>query len=341
LRTLQHSSGDLLADRRASYAAALADGGDYAAGADLMQQALHLAPSWSAGWSLLGEYAERAGNLELAIAAWRRLADLDGDGVFGAHLKLAAHAAGAAVVATDVAYVEALFDDYAARFDAALLQRLAYEVPTGLALRLEAALEEAEAGQIAHAIDLGCGTGLMGERIRRRVSYLEGVDLSSGMIAECRGKGLYDRLELGELTGFLARHPGNVDLVTAADVFNYCGVLAPVLAAVRQALRPGGLLAFSIEAHAGPEPMILRPSLRFAHEPVAARAGLLSAGFQILCFDQVVLRLERGAPVAGYLVVAARARPPVPAWEEGPGVGIEPAVPSRQSGGFDRGAADR
>ncbi len=42
-------------------------------------------------------------------------------------------------------------------------------------------------------VDLGCGTGLMGLLLRPLVGYLEGVDLSSGMVDKAHGKGCYDR----------------------------------------------------------------------------------------------------------------------------------------------------
>ncbi len=55
------TSGDLIADRRADYARMLATGGDMEAAAELMEQALELAPEWSAGWFLLGNTARRQG----------------------------------------------------------------------------------------------------------------------------------------------------------------------------------------------------------------------------------------------------------------------------------------
>lgn len=309
LRPLQHSSGDLLADRRAAYAESLAESGDFAAAADLMRQALELAPAWTAGWSRLGDYCERGGDLDGALAAWRRVEALDRAGIFGADLKLAAHGMAPIVTSTPTAYVEALFDDYAGRFETALLQRLHYEAPRELATRIVETLETRGLVQLARAVDLGCGTGLMGEHLRHVVSFLEGVDLSAGMIEESQRKGIYDRLEQAELTAFLGQHTGQIDLLTAADVFNYCGALPPVLAGAAQALRPGGLLGFTLEAHGGPEPMVLRPSLRFAHETGATRSALAAAGFEILRFDEAVLRFDRGEPVAGYLVVAAKAAP--------------------------------
>lgn len=57
----QFSSGDVIADRRADYARMLAESGDYPAAAELMEQALELAPRWTAGWFRFGEYHEKAG----------------------------------------------------------------------------------------------------------------------------------------------------------------------------------------------------------------------------------------------------------------------------------------
>jgi predicted TPR repeat methyltransferase len=65
----------------------------------------------------------------------------------------------------------------------------------------------------------------MGQRLRDRVDHLEGIDLSAAMIAETARKGVYDRLEKAELVAFLKRHVAEADLVTAADVFIYCGAL--------------------------------------------------------------------------------------------------------------------
>jgi len=50
MQPTQFSSGDVIADRRADYARMLAESGDPAAAAELMEQALELAPAWAAGW---------------------------------------------------------------------------------------------------------------------------------------------------------------------------------------------------------------------------------------------------------------------------------------------------
>ncbi|MDB5623525.1 MAG: methyltransferase [Devosia sp.] len=300
------TSGDMIADRRAGYARLLSDNGDHQAAAELMAQALELAPEWAAGWDLLGSFSEKAGDLSGAISAWRHLEALDDDGVFGAALKLSAHGANVAGAGTAVSYVEALFDQYAPRFEMALVGKLGYQVPALLDGMIEQEMARLGIGGFGEALDLGCGTGLMGERLRSKVERLVGVDLSAAMVAEARRKGIYDELEKAELVQFLQRRPPEADLITAADVLIYCGALPPVLQAMVAALRPGGLLVFSLEAHDGEEAVFLRPSLRYAHGVAATGVALADAGLHVRQFETAVLRQDRGAPITGILVVAQK-----------------------------------
>ena len=294
-----HSSGDPVADRRAGYAEALAAEGAFLDAVAVLSRILERVPNWAAGWASLGRYREEAGDLAGAMEAWRRSAQLDAGGIYGAALKLMAH--GAAEEVASAAYVEALFDDYAGRFERSLVHRLGYGAPRELMAMI------GEAGRAAGgtAYDLGCGTGLMGAELRGTVRRLEGVDLSAAMLAEARRKGIYDRLVKADLSAFLERAEP-AELITATDVLNYVGPLPPVLAAVYARLVPGGLFAFSLELYEGLEQAKLRPSLRWAHLGAAALAACLAAGFEVVARRETVLRRDRGAPVAGLLVVVRR-----------------------------------
>ncbi|WP_248307061.1 MULTISPECIES: methyltransferase [unclassified Devosia] len=303
------SSGDMIADRRAGFARLLSEEGDHHAAAEVMAQTLELAPDWAGGWDLLGTYCEKAGDVSGAISAWRHLEALDDEGVFGTALKLSAHGAAVAAAGTAVSYVEALFDQYAPRFEASLVGKLGYQVPELLDAMIEQEMARQGIGRWTLALDLGCGTGLMGERLRGKVERLDGVDLSAAMVATARRKNIYDQLEKDELVRFLQRRPIEADLITAADVLIYCGALPPVLNAMVGALKPGGLLAFSLEAHEGEEPMFLRPSLRYAHGVAATRVALADAGLHVCQFETATLRQDRGAPIAGMLVVAQKPDP--------------------------------
>ncbi len=298
---VQFSSGDLVADRRFAFAEMLADSGDHPAAAELMKETLALTPRWAAGWFRLGEMLEEAHNPTEAEAAWREALRLDPADRHGAALKLELMGAAATNGHASGGFVEALFDQYAPEFDAALVERLSYRVPELLA----EALARGGHGQFAHALDLGCGTGLMGERLRGMTSFMEGVDISGGMLRRAEAKRIYDRLTRADL--HLAEfEPGRADLVTAADVFMYVGALDGIFANVAAALAPGGRFAFSVERHAGPEPMVLRPSRRYAHSEGAIRALLAAHGFDVAVLESAPIRTDRGEPIEGLIVVARR-----------------------------------
>lgn len=305
LREIQYSSGDLVADRRASYAAALATERAFAEAADLMAQALEMVPQWVAGWNLLGGYREAAGDIAGAIAAWTQLLQLDAKGLFGAALKLAAHGAGGSPQAAP-AYVEALFDDYAPRFEDSLVVRLGYRTPEALQQAIGATMAARGIGRFERALDLGCGTGLMGERLRASVERLEGVDLSANMLGEARRKGIYDRLEKADLQAFLDAEQGAADLIVAADVLNYVGALEAPLASASRALRHGGIVAFSLETHGGGEPVRLGTSLRFQHAVEPTLGICRAVGLEVISAEAVTIRMDRGVPVDGMIVLAGR-----------------------------------
>src|SRR4029450_7094175 len=88
LKPLNLASGDLIADRRADYAEMLFASGDHAAAAELMLQALELAPGWAMGGFRLGEMQDAAGALGEATEAWRMTLKLDPADRPGAALKL-------------------------------------------------------------------------------------------------------------------------------------------------------------------------------------------------------------------------------------------------------------
>lgn len=289
---LKFSSGDLIADRRADYAEGLLAAGDAAAAADLYAQALEIAPGWAAGWYRLGEIrADHA--LPGAAEALRAALRLDPADTMGAALRLGLLGAGTAEMPS--AFVEALFDQYAGHFDHALVETLDYCAPQLLRAELQ--------GHWPRALDLGCGTGLMGAELRPLVARLEGWDISAEMLREAEAKGLYDLLEKRDLSD-LPEPGAGWELITAADVFAYLGGLEAIIGWVGRALAAGGSFAFTTEAHDGPG-FALRESRRYAHSEAYLRGLLQAAGFTAR-FSRAPLRMDRGAPIEGFVVVAQR-----------------------------------
>jgi predicted TPR repeat methyltransferase len=245
------------------------------------------------------------GETEQAIGLYRQwLAEEPDNPVVQHHLAacLAADNRSATPARASDAYVETVFDGFAASFDAKLAS-LNYRAPELVAQALVALLPPPER---QHDIaDVGCGTGLVGPWVRQWARYLAGCDLSVGMLRRAKQRGVYDALHKAELVHYLDTQPARFDVILSADTLCYFGDLAPPLAAARQALRPGGRLVFTVEATQDGGPgFSLQPHGRYAHARTYAEQAIASAGFAWQAIEAVDLRMEAGQPVRGWLVSA-------------------------------------
>ena len=294
------AAGDLIAERRFAYAKAAAEEGDFGVAAELFEQALERAPDWTAAWFALGEAREKLGDLDAAAQAFRETLAADPADAQGAAARLALMGRADAPHALPQAYVARLFNDYAPRFDKHLTDNLNYRAP---ALIADALGEIAPGRRFASALDLGCGTGLMGMTLRERVERLAGVDLSAAMIAKAGERDLYDRLVVDDASAMLGREPvGSFDLIVAADALVYIGDLAPLFAAVASALTADGLFAFSVETREG-DGFNLEPTMRFAHSRPYVEAIAREAGLRSLLIRSASTRREAGADAPGLICV--------------------------------------
>jgi len=297
--TFSLSSGDPAADRRVDFALMLSAEGDFSGAAETLLSALEIVPGWALGWYQLGEFYEAAGDNGAAIAAWRTALSLDPADHSGASLKLALAGAESDAAAMPGAFVEMLFDQYASKFDEALVNGLGYRAP----VLLEAAIRATGRDRFSLALDLGCGTGLMGERLRPMCDRLEGIDISAEMLRKARDKGIYDRLEKADLQSF-SNAGSSLDLVTAADVFMYLGALDGIFANVSRLLAPDGLFAFSVERLDAADGFALQPSRRYAHSEAYLRRLLAESGLTLVSIRTERIRDDRKEPVQGLIVVA-------------------------------------
>jgi predicted TPR repeat methyltransferase len=271
--------------------------------------ALEAAPDFANGWFSLGEMHRQLGQSDAAMAAYRKVTELDPSDIFGAGLRLARLGAKTPDGMPE-AYVRGMFDQYAPRFDSELIGTLGYRAPALLRTAIEAARKaQCRAFAFGAMLDLGCGTGLGGAALRDRVTHLTGVDLSTGMIALAQQKKIYDRLEADDIERFLAGEIAagrTYSLIAAADVFAYLGSLTGVCAAAARVMADGALFAFTLETHPG-NGVLLGEGLRYAHGAAHVRTAL--ADLEILELTDVSTRNEAGVPVPGLLVVAQRNKP--------------------------------
>jgi predicted TPR repeat methyltransferase len=204
------------------------------------------------------------------------------------------------------AYIEQTFDIFADSFDSKLTH-LEYRAPelvaAALARHVGAMTGERE------CLDAGCGTGLCGPLVSSFVTRLVGVDLSSGMLAQARKRGVYHELAKAELTEYLLSVPVGFDIVISADTLVYFGALERALSAAAAALRPGGFLIFTLEEATDPASLSsyrINSHGRYSHGRGYVQSLLDEIGLVTLEIESAVLRQENLNPVDGMVVSARR-----------------------------------
>ena len=300
------SSGDLLADRRFEFARDLQLKGDLPAAADLLEQAIELAPDFTSAWFTLGEIRQQLKEHHKAIAAFQKARASDPGDRHGAAVWLMRLGA-AELDEMPKRYVQTLFDQYAPRFEAALLGDLGYRAPQLLFKAvLSVRLAAKKPAFFKRAIDLGCGTGLGAAAFAKEVDHFIGIDLSPKMIEQARATGLYAELEIADMVaGLRNKADGSANLILAADAICYVGDIIPVLNEAKRVLAPGGAFAFTLETHNG-DGVMIGAGLRYAHGKKIVRDSVVAAGFALAHLEEASPRTEDNEPVRGLVVVAVK-----------------------------------
>jgi predicted TPR repeat methyltransferase len=140
--------------------------------------------------------------------------------------------------------LEALYDAWAADYDHDL-RDFGYTYPAlvaGLVARHVRALAEP-------VLDAGVGTGIIGE-VLHALGYerLVGIDLSDGMLAVARSKGVYAELSKQTLGQPLAFEDDRFGAVVSAGVLTVGHAPPDSLDELVRVTRPGGLVVFTLTA---------------------------------------------------------------------------------------------
>ncbi len=264
-----------------------------------MKHALVLEPEFADACNSLAVLYMEKGETGEAITLFRRTLQLDKHNASAKHMLAALEELTPTKTPSD--YVVKLFDGFADNFDHHLVEELDYQTPQKLYGALEEFIRDRQAE--LDVIDLGCGTGLCGPFLRDYARFLKGVDLSTGMLGKAKERNIYDELAEGDLITGLGTVRNAYDVVVAADVFVYVGELKQVFTATARTLKPGGLFAFSLEVEEDCSGFMLRSTGRYAHSTGYIRRLTEVAGLQEVSLDESVLRMDKGQPIDGYIVV--------------------------------------
>jgi predicted TPR repeat methyltransferase len=209
-------------------------------------------------------------------------------------------------------YIQGVFDTYADSFDEHLLVELDYRTPQELVALLNQ--EVNLTAQQWSVLDLGCGTGLLGQEMASYVNQMVGVDLSANMLEKAGARNVYTRLENADLTSMMRdESKSSYDIVMAADVFIYVGKLDEIFLEVKRVLKPHGFFMFSLEAlektlnvdahKTNQQDFRLNATARYAHSAQYIERLAQLNHFAIRKMVSSELRKNAGAPVIGWYVL--------------------------------------
>ena len=181
------------------------------------------------------------------------------------------------------------------------------------ALVAEALQQQGARGNL-DILDIGCGTGRVGARVRHLAGRLDGVDISPAMLQKARDKKIYDRLERGDFVSFMSGHADSYDAILGAAALIHFGDLSAVFQAAALCLRDKGLFVFTLFAHeAGEADFAVAANDRLAQSGCYTHsAGYVErlapqSGFSLQMLKQAVHEQDTdGNPVPGLLVVLRR-----------------------------------
>jgi len=137
-------------------------------------------------------------------------------------------------------------------------------------------------GGFNRVLDLGCGTGLLGELFHKDSKFLCGVDLSIEMMQIALARGIYNELiELDILTYLSDCEPNSWDVIVASSVFIYFGDLNELFSQIERVLCQKGVACFDLNLDQNSDgfSVLSVNGMQFAHgrkyvHESAKRAGL-------------------------------------------------------------------
>jgi len=194
-------------------------------------------------------------------------------------------------------YVEVLFDNYAINFENSLVNKLEYKTPNKIVEMIVAKNPNIQLGSV---LDLGCGTGLIGDEIKKYCSNLEGVDLSKLMLEKASAKNIYDKLEHQDIVEYLSTEDLDFNYFISSDVFVYVGNLSEIFRLIKSRNKSKGKFVFSTE-HTDRDGFFLEQTGRYSHSKKYIESLCNKFGYKLSHFEVVNLRKNKNKFIIGGL----------------------------------------
>lgn len=142
------------------------------------------------------------------------------------------------------------YNEWANNYDHDLIDEMGYVAPQ-IATQLFSDNVEDRSTVI---LDAGCGTGLVGEHLRRHgYKNIQGLDYSRAMLEKAGQKKIYRKLTQGDLTGPLDIAGNTFEAIISVGTFT-CGHVGPkAFDELLRITKPGGHICFTVREQAWEE----------------------------------------------------------------------------------------
>jgi predicted TPR repeat methyltransferase len=191
----------------------------------------------------VGGLLARCGAKEAALICFRAHLQRHPDDDEGARLWLAALGGAPMPDRASDRHLDRLYTSRASNWDEKALSENGYfgaRMVAAMLARLSGGAEKID------IVDLGCGTGLVGDLVVDKARALIGVDASLPMLERARAKRRYQHLEHGDLIAFMRQRPDCCDAITCAATLIHFGDLRPAFEAAAACLRDQGLFVMTL-----------------------------------------------------------------------------------------------
>ncbi len=270
--------------------AVLADLGRTADAAAALALAIDIDPADPRAFHALGLLWREVGNLDGALGALRRCAELD---------------------PTDATGAQAAIHDVARTIRNQRPEAQEDEAALRHARRLRCLVERAQT-TTRHGLatlELGCGAGAAGSVWRPLSRELNAVEADAPAAALARLSGLYDTVaEEAPISHLATLRQASLDLIAAPLACTRSHSLSPFFAGAARALRPGGHFAFALLADPRGCEVTILPGGRFRHSDAYVRRLAAAYGFETVSIARLSDRGREGSAGATLLVVLRNQR---------------------------------
>ncbi len=250
-------------------------------------------------FQLAGYGFARVGKLRSSVAAFNRALELNPQCPTIQHFLNAAKQHNSSRASSS--YLVELFDGYAETFETCLVDNLQYRSHIDLSKYIRLFSERETFNTV---LDLGCGTGLLGQELNKlfKIQDLIGLDLAKNMLSKSEQKGVYQQLHNIDIEEYLRTTDDKYDLIASSDVLIYFGDLSRVFNQAYGCLNPNGYFAFSVEQLPKGD-FKLTVTGRYQHSLAYLKSLYNKYGFSKMYSQAIDLRKESGNIVPGYLVL--------------------------------------